>query len=134
MISRKFRAAVAVPLALLVAIGLSYYYLYHARIESFDYFWFPRDTYAPALKWPSEEKGQPRVVLVRSVGKLQCYSIYYDKRLASMVERNPTRPVRVKFRVKVRFGYPYWIEVVDTAGDPSIAWGQLGQLGRGECF
>jgi len=47
--------------------------------------------------------------------------------IASLVERHGLDAAR-------KFGWPYWIEVIDTAGEPAIAWGQLGQHGRGECF
>lgn len=130
--SRPFKVALILS-AVLGGIALIHY-VHHTRIESFDYVWEPDGRDSPAQEAPDiDVNGNPKVVLVRSVGNLQCYATYYDRELAQIVEQHPTRPVRVTYRVRVRFGHVYWIETLETAGMPNIM-GLLQQRGRGDCF
>ena len=125
----RFFAAVCV----LLAIGLLYL-AHHTRVESFYYRWYPGNTYVPARQFPDlDVKGLPKVVLVRSVGPTECFAVYYSKEFEALLEKDPSRPVKVTYRVSVRFGWPYWIETLETAGMPNVM-GNTGQHGRGECF
>ncbi len=85
------RKTAVIVLVVMAAIPFGYY-AHHTRVESFNYVWYPDDTYGPAQEWPNVDvKGHPRVVLVRSIGNLQCYAVYYDRKLADIIEQNPTR-------------------------------------------
>lgn len=81
----------------------------------------------------SISKGNPKVVLVRTVGSLECFEVCYSAELARLVKENPAQPIRATYRVSVRFGWPDWIETLETAGIPNLM-GTGGQHGRGECF
>lgn len=73
------------------------------------------------------------MVLVRTVGSLECFEVCYSAELARLVKENPAQPIRATYRVSVRFGWPDWIETLETAGIPNLM-GTGGQHGRGECF
>jgi hypothetical protein len=78
-------------------------------------------------------KGQPKVVLVRSVGPTECFAVYYSRELEALLEKDPSRQIKVTYRVSVRFRRPLWIETLDTEGMAYVG-GVIGQRGRGECF
>lgn len=110
------------------------YAAHHTRTESFYYRWYPDESYVPTRQSPEFDlKGNPKVVLVRTVGSLECYEVYYSRELERLVKENPAQPIKVTFRVSVRFGWPYWIETLETAEMPNIM-GNSGQHGRGQCF
>jgi hypothetical protein len=109
------------------------YFAHHKRIESFYYRWYPDNTYPPAKQFPDVVKGSPKVVLVRKVGSLECFEIYYSSELDALLKNDPARLIKIKYRVSVRFGRAYWIETLETEGTPYIM-GTGGQRGRGQCF
>lgn len=89
---------------------------YFTRTKTFSLTYFPDDTYEPARHFPLVDgQGQPRVVMVRESGQIECFDIFYSRKLKELLEANPTRRVAITYRVRYRL-HPVWIETVDVAG------------------
>src|SRR5262249_40311410 len=72
----------AVFVLVILLIGALIRYAYTTRVETFYYTWYPGNSYAPARSWPQvSEQGDPKVVLVRPRGSIECFEIYYSKPL-----------------------------------------------------
>lgn len=136
-----YTTIVVVALTALVPLA---WWVYHTRTESFELTYFPDDTYAPARNLPTvDDRGQPRVVLVRKAGQIECFDVFYSQKLMDLLRTTPNRQITAKYRVFYRFGHPFWIETLDVAGlgiEPSTSRYTVGGSYRtgdadpGECF
>ena len=126
----------------IVALSFLAHFVHHKKRVTYRMTWYPGNTYKPARDIPETNPfrarptyGEPKVVLVREANGIQCYEVYYSRKLEKLLEDTPSRQVSVTFLVSYRFGKPYWIEPVDTAGLGTRVVEEFGgQLGHGECF
>jgi hypothetical protein len=101
--------------AVLLLIPLAHF-IYHRKVETFALTWYPGDSYRPALGLPKVgDHGEPRVVLVRRSGLIDCFDVLYSQELEGLLQTSP-RQVNITYRISYRFGRPIWIEVLDVAG------------------
>jgi len=117
---------------------------YRMRTEIFWLTYFPDNTYQPTGNLPNVDgKGQPKVVMVRKSGQIECFDVFYSRRLRELLEASSSRRASITYRVRYRLGRPFWIETLDVAGlgiEPSTspysvrgAYRQ-GKVGPGSCF
>ena len=117
---------------------------YRTRTETFWLTYFPDNTYQPTGNLPNVDgKGQPKVVMVRKSGQIECYDVFYSRKLREFLESSSSRGASITYRVRYRLGRPFWIETLDVAGlgiEPSTspysvqgAYRQ-GEVGPGSCF
>jgi hypothetical protein len=135
-------AKVVLLLAAIVALGFLAHFVHHKKRVTYLMTWYPGNTYWPARDLPDTNQfdpalkhGEPKVVLVREANGIQCYEVYYSRKLEKLLENTPSRQVSVTYLLNYRFGKPSWIEFVDTAGlGPVVGEEFGGQVGHGECF
>ena len=140
---RKLGYSIA-ALAAIVLLVPAARFIYHTKTETFSLTYFPGNTYAPVRDLPGvDEHGEPRVVLVRRKGQMECFDVFYSQKLNDLLEANPSRRVNITYRVFYRFGRPFWIETLDVAGlgiEPDISRFSVqgshrtGNTKPGECF
>jgi hypothetical protein len=116
---------------------------YYARTETFWLTYLPDNTYQPASNLPNVDgQGQPKVVMVRRSGQVECFDVFYSRKLKEQLEANPSRRAAITYRVRYRL-HPFWIETPDVAGlgiepgtSPYTVRGAYrnGNVGPGECF
>jgi len=116
---------------------------YYARTETFWLTYLPDNTYQPASNLPNVDgQGQPKVVMVRRSGQVECFDVFYSRKLKERLEANPSRRAAITYRVRYRL-HPFWIETPDVAGlgiepgtSPYTVRGAYrnGNVGPGECF
>jgi hypothetical protein len=116
---------------------------YYARTKTFWLTYFPDNTYQPASNLPDVDgQGQPKVVLVRRSGQIECFDVYYSRKLKELLEASPSQRAAITYRVKYRL-HPVWVETLDVAGlgieptaSPYSVQGahRNGNVGPGECF
>ena len=108
--------AIFAAIAVIALVPISWF-VYHTRTESFALTYFPGDSYASARNFPTvDERGEPRVVLVRKVGEIECFDVFYSQKLKDLLQASSSGQVRVNYRVFYRFGHPFWIETLGVAG------------------
>lgn len=108
----------------------------HDKVETVYYTWYPGNSYDDQYieSFPARDVGgEPRIVLVRKVGNIDCTAVYYSNELEVLLEKASSRQVKVTYRVTMKFGRTSWIETLDTQGIPNLM-GNTGQRGRGDCF
>jgi hypothetical protein len=89
---------------------------YYSRTETFWLTYFPDDTYPPASNLPNVDgQGQPKVVMVRRSGQIECFDVFYSHKLKELLEANPSQRAAITYRVRYRLR-PLWIETLDVAG------------------
>ena len=116
---------------------------YYTRTKTFWLTYFPDNTYQPASNLPNVDgEGQPKVVMVRRSGQIECFDVFYSRKLKELLEASPSRRAAITYRVRYRL-HPFWIETRDVAGlgiDPSTSPYTVrgayrnGKVGPGECF
>jgi len=116
---------------------------YYTRTKTFWLTYFPDNTYKPASNLPNVDgEGQPKVVMVRRSGQIECFDVLYSRKLKELLEASPSRRAAITYRVRYRL-HPYWIETLDVAGlgiEPSTSPYAVrgayrnGNVGPGECF
>ena len=116
---------------------------YYARTKTFWLTYFPNNTYQPTSNFPDVDgQGQPKVVLVRRSGQIECFDVYYSRKLKELLEATPSQRAAITYRVKYRL-HPFWIETLDVAGlgiepgtSPYTVRGthRNGNVDPGECF
>jgi hypothetical protein len=116
---------------------------YYTKTETFWLTYFPDNTYQPASNLPNVDgQGQPKVVMVRRSGQIECFDVFYSRRLEELLEASPSRRAAITYRVRYRL-HPFWIETLDVAGlgiepgtSPYTVQGahRNGNVGPGECF
>ena len=116
---------------------------YYARTKTFWLTYFPDNTYQPASSLPNVDgQGQPKVVMVRRSGQIECFDVFYSRKLKELLEASPSHRATVTYRVRYRL-HPFWIETLDVAGlgvepttSPYSAKGahRSGNAAPGECF
>ena len=116
---------------------------YYTRTKTFWLTYFPDNTYQPASNLPNVDgQGQPKVVMVRRSGQIECFDVFYSRKLKELLEASPSRRAAITYRVRYRL-HPFWIETLDVAGlgiEPSTstytARGAYrnGNVGPEECF
>jgi hypothetical protein len=116
---------------------------YYARTETFWLTYLPDNTYQAASNLPNVDgQGQPKVVMVRRSGQVECFDVFYSRKLKEQLEANPSRRAAITYRVRYRL-HPFWIETPDVAGlgiepgtSPYTVRGAYrnGNVGPGECF
>ncbi len=116
---------------------------YYTRTETFLLTYFPENTYQPASNLPNVDgQGQPKVVMVRRSGQIECFDVFYSRKLKDLLEASPSRRAAITYRVRYRL-HPFWIEILDVAGlgiEPSTSPYSVqgahrnGNVGPGECF
>jgi hypothetical protein len=140
---RKLGYSVAVVAAIILLVSAARF-IYHTKTETFSLAYFPGNTYAPARELPGvDEHGEPRVVLVRRTGQIECFDVFYSQKLRDLLQASPSRRVNITYRVFYRFGHSFWIETLDVAGlgiEPSTSRFSVrgnyrtGNTTPGECF
>ena len=115
----------------------------YTRTKTFWLTYFPDDTYQPANNLPDVDGlGQPKVVMVRRSGQIECFDVFYSRKLKELLEASPSRRAAITYRVWFRL-HPFWIETLDVAGlgiEPSTSPYSVqgthrnGNVGPGECF
>ncbi len=128
-----------------IAIALIYVSLfgYYTRTKTFLLTYFPDNTYKPANSLPNVDgRGEPKVVMVRRSGSIECYDVFYSQKLKARLEANPSLRAAITYRVRYRF-HPLWIETLDVAGlgnEPGMSpytvqgTSRPGDVDHGECF
>ena len=116
---------------------------YYTRTKTFWLTYFPDNTYQPASNFPNVDgQGQPKVVMVRRSGQIECFDVFYSRKLKELLEASPSRRAAITYRVRYRL-HPFWIETLDVAGlgiEPSTSPYTVrgayrnGNVGPGECF
>jgi hypothetical protein len=129
----------------LIAMAVVYlvFFGYYTKTETFWLSYFPDDTYQPASTLPRVDgQGRPKVVMVRRLGQIECFDVFYSRNLKELLESSPSKRVTITYRVRYRLR-PFWIETLDVAGlgvepstSPYTARGayRMGNVGPGECF
>ena len=136
---RGYFAAVIATAIVVYAIFFGYY----TRTNTFWLTYFPDNTYQPASTLPNVDgRGQPKVVMVRRSGQIECFDVFYSRRLRELLETSSSRRAAVTYRVRYRF-HPFWVETLDVAGlgiEPSTSPYTVrgayrnGNISPGECF
>ena len=104
-------------MAFLAVVLASFLFLFKSRTETLQLWYFPGSSYAPTNELALlDEQGRPKVVLVRKAGQVECFDVFYSQKLQQSLEREPSKPARVTYRVSYRFGKSFWIETLDVAG------------------
>ena len=104
-------------MAFLAVVLASFLFLFKSRTETLQLWYFPGSSYAPTNELaPLDEQGRPKVVLVRKAGQVECFDVFYSQKLQQSLEREPSKPAHVTYRVSYRFGKSFWIETLDVAG------------------
>jgi hypothetical protein len=116
---------------------------YYSRTKTYWLTYFPDNTYPPASSFPNADgQGQPKVVMVRRSGQIECFDVFYSRKLKELLEASPSRRAPITYRIKYRL-HPFWIETLDVAGlgiEPSTSPYSLqgthrnGDVAAGECF
>ena len=108
--------AVAAVAAIILLVPAARF-VYHTETETFSLTYFPGDSYTPVRPLPAaDEHGEPRVVLVRRAGDIECFDVFYSQELKDLLQGAPSGRVSVTYRVRYRFGHPFWVETLDVAG------------------
>jgi len=111
-----FCTAVAAVAAIILLVPAARF-VYHTKIETFSLTYFPGDSYFPVRPLPTaDEHGEPRVVLVRKAGYIECFDIFYSRELKDLLQGTPSGRVGVTYRVRYRFSHSFWVETLDVAG------------------
>lgn len=116
---------------------------YYTRTKTFWLTYFPDNVYQPASNLPSGDgERQPKVVMVRRSGRIECFDVFYAHKLKELLEASPTQRAAITDRVRYRL-HPFWIETLDVAGlgiepltRPYTVRGAYrnGEVGPGACF
>jgi len=124
-------------------VGYVILFGYYTRTKTFWLTYFPDNTFQPASNLPDlDGQGQPKVVLVRGSGQIQCFEVFYSRKLKEVLEASPSRRAAVTYQVKYRL-HPFWIETLDVAGlgiEPSTSPYTVrgayrnGPVAFGDCF
>jgi hypothetical protein len=117
---------------------------YRTRTETLSLTYFPDNAYQPTSNLPEVDgRGQPKVVMVRRSGQIECFDVFYSRKLREFMEAAPSRQAAITYRVRYRMGRPFWIETLDVAGlgaEPAMSlYGvrgvyRTGNVGAGNCF
>jgi hypothetical protein len=92
--------AAVIGTAVVVYVSLFGYY---ARTKTFWLTYFPDNTYQPANNLPNVDgQGQPKVVMVRRSGQIECFDVFYSRKLKEQLEANPSRRAAITYRVRYR--------------------------------
>ncbi len=126
-----------------IAVVCIVFFGYYTKTEIFWLSYFPDDSYQPASSLPRVDgQGQPKVVMVRRSGQIECFDVFYSRNLKELLESSPSRRAAITYRVRYRLR-PFWIETLDVAGlgiepstSPYTARGayRRGSVDPGECF
>jgi hypothetical protein len=136
----KYFAAVIGAAIVVYALLFGHY----TRTKTFWLTYFPENAYQPASNLPDiDGQGQPKVVMVRRSGQIECFDVFYSRKLKELLDASPSRRATITYRVRYRL-HPFWIETVDVAGlgiepttSPYTVVGgayRNGNIGPGECF
>jgi hypothetical protein len=116
---------------------------YYTKTKTFRLTYFPNNSYEPTSNLPNvDRRGQPKVVLVRREGEIECFDVLYSRQLKELLEARPSQRVEITYRVRYRL-HPFWIETLDVAGlgvDPSTSPDSVqgayrkGTVAPGNCF
>lgn len=116
---------------------------YYTKTETFWLTYFPNNTYQPTSDFPNVDgSGQPKVVMVRRAGQIECYDVFYSRKLKELLETGSSRRVEITYRVRYRLR-PFWVEPLDVAGlgiEPSTSPYSVrgtyrkGTVDPGKCF
>lgn len=116
---------------------------YYTRTKTYWLTYFPDNTYQPANYLPAiDGQGQPKVVMVRRSGQIECFDVFYSRKLKELLEARPSRGAAITYRVRYRL-HPFWIETSDVAGlgiEPSTSPYTIrgtyrnGNVGPDNCF
>jgi len=141
MVKWKWGYLVAVIGTAIVVYAI--FFGYYTRTKTFWLTYFPDNTYQPASNLPNVDgQGQPKVVMVRRSGQIECFDVFYSRKLKERLEASPARGATITYQVRYRL-HPFWIETVDVAGlgiEPSTSPYTVrgayrnGNAGPGECF
>jgi hypothetical protein len=141
--SKKKRVLLILGIVTVVGVVYTLFFGYYTRTKIFWLTYFPNDTYQPASSLPSVDGlGQPKVVMVRRSGQVECFDVFYSRKLKELMEASPSRRAAITYRVKYRL-QPFWIETLDVAGlgiEPTISPYTVrgtyrnGNVGPGACF
>jgi hypothetical protein len=108
---------VAAILAGIAVVVLLVLFGYRTRTETLSLTYFPDNTYQPASNLPDvDERGQPKVVMVRRSGQADCFDVFYSNKLREFMEAAPSRQAAITYRIRYRMGRPFWVETLDVAG------------------
>ena len=89
---------------------------YYTRTKTFWLTYFPDNTYQPASSLPSVDgRGQPKMVMVRRSGQIECFDVFYSGKLKERLEANHSERTTITYQVRYRL-HPIWIETLDVAG------------------
>lgn len=89
---------------------------YYTTTKTFSLTYFPSNSYAPTSNLPNVDgRGQPKVVLVRTEGQIECFDVLYSRKLKELLEASSSQRVEITYRVRYRL-HPFWIETIDVAG------------------
>ena len=98
------------------AVVYAIFFAYYARTETFWLTYFPDNTYQPASNLSNVDgQGQPKVVMVRRSGQIECFDVFYSRKLKELLEASSSRRAAITYRVRYRL-HPFWIETLDVAG------------------
>jgi hypothetical protein len=133
-------------LSAVIATSIAVYAIffgYFPRTKTFWLTYFPENTYQPASGLPNVDgRGQPKVVMVRRSGQVECFDVFYSRKLKELLEASPSKGAEITYRVRYRL-HPFWIETLDVAGlgiepstSPYTVRGEYrkGSAGPGDCF
>jgi hypothetical protein len=137
--SLRYITALIATAVVLYAIFFGYY----TRTKTFWLTYFPDNTYQPASNLPNfDGQGNPKVVMVRRSGQIECFDVFYSRKLQELLKASPSRSVAITYRIRYRL-HPFWVEPLDVAGlgiEPSTSPYTVrgayrsGNVGPGECF
>jgi hypothetical protein len=128
-----------------IAIVLIYagFFGYYTRTRTFSLTYFPDNTYMPTKSLPNfDGRGEPKVVMVRRSGPIECFDVFYSHQLKQLLEAGSSGSASITYRVRYRF-HSFWIETLDVAGlgiEPSTSpYGvrgayRNGNVDPGDCF
>jgi len=105
-------AVIGITIVLIYASFFGYY----TRTKIFSLTYFPDNTYKPASSLPNVDgRGEPKVVMVRRSGPVECFDVFYSRKLKELLEASSSGSAAITYRVRYRF-HPFWIETIDVAG------------------
>jgi len=89
---------------------------FYTRTKRFWLTYVPDNAYQPASNLPNvDEQGQPKVVMVRRSGQIECFEVFYSRELKGLLDASPSQRAVITYKVSYRF-HPFWIETLDVAG------------------
>ena len=116
---------------------------YYTRTQTLWLTYFPDNTYRPASSLPYVDgRGQPKVVMVRRSGQIECFDVFYSRKLKELLEATHSARATITYHVRYRL-HPFWIETLDVAGlgiEPSTSPYSVrgayrnGSVNPGNCF